>query len=278
MTQNPEIGLFHEAGDIKTNYHDVGEGHPVLLMHGSGAGVTAWANWMGLIPELSQERRVVAPDLAGFGYTEVPDDIEYRFMDTWVEQMMRLLDDLDIEQTDLVGNSFGGTLAIALAVHHPDRVRRMVLMGSGGQPFTVSPELEALWGYTPSFENMRRILDIMAFDRSLVTDDIADIRYRATIRPGVQERFERIFPPPRQRWADATAFSDEQLAGIDHETLILHGREDRVVPVSVSEQLFQKIDRAQLHIFGRCGHWTQIEQKQRFISLVRQFLNEAEDR
>jgi 2-hydroxymuconate-semialdehyde hydrolase len=195
-------------------------------------------------------------------------------MDTWVDQIVALLDALDIEKTDLVGNSFGGSVSLALAVRHPQRVRRVVLMGSGGQPFPVTPELEALWGYTPSIENMKKIMDIMAFDRSLVTDELAEMRYRATARPGVQERFERLFVPPRQRWADAQVVADERLAALPHEVLIIHGRDDRVVPLDVSLNLARKINRSQLHVFGRCGHWTQIEHGNRFVRLVEDFLSE----
>lgn len=276
MTQNPEIARQITVGTITTNYHDEGTGFPVTLLHGSGAGVTAWANWRGAIPVLATQRRVIAPDLVGFGYTEAPADIEYKLMDTWVDQIIGLLDALKIERTDLVGNSFGGTLSLALAICHPERIRRIVLMGSGGQPFPFTPELDALWGYTPSIENMKKILDIMAFDRSIVTDELAELRYRATARPGVQERFEKVFPPPRQRWCDAQIMSDADLAALKNEVLIIHGRDDRVVPLDVSLKLAAKIDRSQLHVFGRCGHWTQIEHGARFIKLVQDFLAEAD--
>ena len=274
MTNTPEIANKVQLGDITVNYHDEGKGKPVILLHGSGAGVTAWANWRHTIPELSSFRRVLAPDLVGFGYTEIPDSFEFRHLDTWVNQILNFMDALDIERADLVGNSFGGSLSLALATRHPERVGRMVLMGSGGQPFQVNSDLVKLWGYEPSMEAMKEVLQIMAFDQSIATDELAEMRYRATIRPGFQERFEKVFPKPYQRWADAQVIDDKSLAGIDQEVLVLHGREDRVVPVSVSMNLAQKIKRSQLHIFGQCGHWTQIEQAGRFNSLLHQFLSE----
>ena len=112
MSDDPEIGKSIQIGNIKTNYHDVGEGMPVLLLHGSGAGVTAWANWRGAIAEYAQAARVIAPDLLGFGYTEVPEDFSYRFMDSWVDQIIELMDALAVPQADLVGNSFGGFFQI----------------------------------------------------------------------------------------------------------------------------------------------------------------------
>lgn len=276
MHPSPEIANLLDLGDIQVNYHDQGEGRPVLLLHGSGAGVSAWANWRLTMPELASFRRVLAPDLIGFGYSKVPEDYQFQHMQSWVDQIIRFLDKLDIEQADFVGNSFGASLTLALVVRHPHRVGRMVLMGSGGQPFTVNENLMKLWGYKPSLAAMKEILQIMAFDQSIATDELAELRYRATTREGAQELFERVFPPPYQRWADALVISDEQLAQLDHETLILHGREDRVVPVHVSEDLFKKIKNSQLHLFGDCGHWTQIEQAERFNHLVTRFLKEAE--
>ncbi len=69
---NPEIGKTISAGGIATNYHDFGSGDPVVLIHGSGPGVTAWANWRMVFPKLTATRRVIAPDMVGFGYTERP--------------------------------------------------------------------------------------------------------------------------------------------------------------------------------------------------------------
>jgi 2-hydroxymuconate-semialdehyde hydrolase len=273
--QNPEIGKSIQTGSYKTNYHDQGSGAPVVMLHGSGAGVTGWANWRGQIPALSPKLRVIAPDLIGFGYTERPEGFDYRFMESWVEQVLALLDALKIERAHLVGNSFGGSLSLALAVRSPERVARIVLMGSGGVQQKVTPELDQLWGYTPSAANMKKIMSIMAHNQSLVTDDIAEMRYRATLRPGVQETFEKLFPPPRQRWLDAQVVPDDKLRQIKHPTLIVHGREDRVVPLPGSLKLMELLPNSQLHVFGQCGHWTMIEHRDRFNRLVLDFLAEA---
>jgi 2-hydroxymuconate-semialdehyde hydrolase len=195
-------------------------------------------------------------------------------MDSWVRQLVGLLDALDIARADIVGNSFGGALALAVAIRHPERVGRLVLMGSTGVPFDLTPGLDAVWGYTPSIANMRKLLDIFAFDRSLVSDELAELRYQASIRPGVQEAFASMFPEPRQQGVEALSSPEADIRALPHETLVIHGREDRVVPLSTSLTLAQWIPRAQLHVFGRCGHWTQIEQAARFTRLVLDFLGE----
>ena len=184
-------------------------------------------------------------------------------------------DALGLEKADLVGNSFGGAIALATAIQHPDRVGRLVLMGSVGLTFPITHGLDAVWGYTPSFETMRALLDIFAYDRSLVNDELAELRYRASIQPGFQESFAAMFPAPRQRWVDALASPEEAIRALPHETLVIHGREDKVIPLSVSLELARMIERAQLHVFGHCGHWTQIEHTARFTQLVANFLAEA---
>ena len=270
---SPEIGRRIRAGGIDTNYHDVGSGAPVLLIHGSGPGVTAWANWRLVLPELGKTCRAIAPDMVGFGYTERPASIQYSTAG-WVDHAIGLLDALGIEQTDLIGNSFGGAIALALAIRHPQRVRRLVLMGSVGVTFEITPELDAVWGYEPSLAAMRGLLDIFAHDRSLVTDELAELRYQASIRPGFQESFSAMFPAPRQRWVDAMASAEADIRAIKHKTLVIHGRDDRVIPLSNSLTLNRWIDDSQLHVFGRCGHWVQIEHNREFNQLVSNFLAE----
>ena len=272
---NPEIGQSITAAGIRTNYHDSGgNGALVLLIHGSGPGVSAWANWRLVMPALAQQARVIAPDMVGFGYTERPQGFVYS-MDAWVRQAVGLLDALGIERTDLVGNSFGGGLSLALAIAHPERVRRLVLMGSAGVSFPLTEGLDAVWGYTPSVENMRAIMDYFAFDQGLMSDDLARLRFEASIRPGFQESFAAMFPAPRQRWIEALASAEADIRALPHQALVIHGREDRVIPLSTSLTLSSWIQRSQLHVYGQCGHWTQIEHAARFARLVGDFLAEA---
>jgi 2-hydroxymuconate-semialdehyde hydrolase len=118
-------------------------------------------------------------------------------------------------------------------------------------------------------------MSYFAYDRTLVTDELAELRYQASIRPGFQESFSAMFPAPRQRWIEGMALSDDRLRALPHETLVIHGREDQIIPLSNAHQLHQKIQRSQLHVFGRCGHWTQIEHSKRFNKLVGDFFAEG---
>lgn len=125
---------------------------------------------------------------------------------------------------------------------------------------------------------MRRLIEMFAFDSGLVTEELIRARYEASLRPEARMIYERLFPAPRQRWIDALASPEDAVRRLERETLVLHGREDQVIPAEVGWRLAHLIPKAQLHLFGRCGHWVQIEHSRRFISVVRDFLREERQR
>ncbi len=273
MSDNPEIGLSVDVGGIATNYIMAGEGDPLILIHGSGPGVTAYANWRGVIPDFAQHFRCYAPDTLGFGYTDFPDDIDGFSMERWVSHLIGFMDALGIARAHFIGNSYGGALTLALTTRHPERVAGIVLMGSAGQSgFEMTTGLQEVWGYEPSLDNMRALMHTFAYDPALVKEEIVRSRYEASIRPGAHEKYSSLFPEPRQRWLGELATSDDKLAAITHPTLIIHGREDVIVPVDRSIRFNQVIPNSELHVFGGCGHWTQIERRDRFVELVIPFL------
>lgn len=272
MTDNPEIGKSIVVNNIKTNYIEAGSGEPLLLIHGSGPGVTAFANWHGVIPSFAESYHVYAPDMVGFGYTDCPESIKDFTLDVWCEHIIGFMNELGIKNASFVGNSYGGALSLALAVRRPDLVNKLVLMGSAGLNFKMTKGLEDVWGYEPSEANMRRLMETFAYNSHLVTDTIVKSRYEASIRPGAQEAYSRLFPEPRQEKLDALATSNADLRKMQNETLIIHGREDVIVPVERAYEFLSLIPNSELHVFGGCGHWTQIEKKDRFIQTVSQFL------
>jgi pimeloyl-ACP methyl ester carboxylesterase len=271
MTEKPEIGQSAEANGIRTNYLEAGSGtETVLLIHGSGPGVTSYANWRVVIPALAEDFRVIAPDMVGFGYSDRPKDVTYG-LDTWADQVVGLMDTLGIDKAHLVGNSFGGSIALRIAAQHPERVGKLVLMGSMGVPFPITEGLERVWGYEPSFENMRKVLDVFAYSREIVNDELAQVRYEGSIEPGFQEAFSSMFPEPRQRWVEAMTTPDEEIRKLPHRALIVHGREDQVIPVQTSLRLMELLENGDLAVFSHCGHWSMIERTADFNRLVRDF-------
>ncbi len=273
MIATPEIGTSVVAAGIVTNLHDTGVdpgGGTVLLIHGSGPGVSAWANWRLTIPFLAERFRVIAPDMVGFGYTE--RSVPTYDLATWTRHAVGVLDALEIDHAHVVGNSFGGSLALSLAIHHRDRVRRIGLMGAVGVPFDITPGLDAVWGYQPSVQAMADLLRLFTATPIEAIDELAELRYRASVQPGFQESFAAMFPAPRQRWVDAMTHREEDIAALRNPTIIFHGREDQIIPLSNSLRLFELIPNAQMHLFGQCGHWTQIEHAEDFNRILADFL------
>jgi 2-hydroxymuconate-semialdehyde hydrolase len=245
---------------------------PVLLLHGSGPGVTAIANWRPIIPAVSADRRVIAPDQLGFGGTATGQRRTYG-RTAWTDHALALLDTLEIGTVDIIGNSMGGAIALSIAAARPDRVRRMVLMGSVGVAMALPSGLNAVWGYTPGMEQMRQVIGLFAHNRGLITDELVELRYQASINPPVRDSWEAMFPEPRQRWVDDLALSGVELGGIRAPVLMVHGRDDRVVPWrSSSAQLVDLLPDSRLHILSGCGHWAMIEKTADFLAVVQPFL------
>jgi pimeloyl-ACP methyl ester carboxylesterase len=270
-TTTEAAGKTIDAGGILTYYHDTGTGDPVILLHGSGPGVSAWANWQHNIPALAQRYRVIAPDLVGFGYTQRPGDVYYS-LKTWEQHVWSFLDALGIEKASLVGNSLGGRIGLAMAVQYPERLDRMVLMGAPGVGMTLTPGLRALREYQPSEENMRRmLLDCFAVDPAIITDGLVKERYTASVAPGAFEAYRDMFFSDRHAGGEL-AVTEEEARAVTTRTLLLHGREDKVVPVDVAWNMVRLLPDADLSVFARCGHWTQIERAADFNTLVTSFL------
>jgi len=271
MSKHPGIGKTLMAAEHETNYLEAGSGKPLILLHGSGPGVSAWTNWGKVMPELAGNFRCIAPDIAGFGFTEFKSDSQYDIK-LWVKHLTGILDALEIERASFVGNSFGGALSIGLALFAPQRVNKLVLLGTPAGEFEQTPGLRSAWEYEPSMENMERSMRLFPFDQSIITEEMIRTRFEASARPGAQDALRKLIPKPNTEGPTIVkGFPAASLAKIEAPTLVLHGREDGVVPVECGLLSARTIPNAQLHMFGRCGHWVQTERRAEFLNLVKTF-------
>lgn len=276
MTTSTSAGMRVEphtisAGDIQTTYLQAGAGDPVIMLHGSGPGVSGLANWQYNIGPLSQRFRVLAPDIVGFGTTERPDDIVYSLR-TWTDHIWAFLDAHGIQSAAIVGNSLGGRIALQMATDCPGRITKMVLMGAPGVGMTLTDGLAALRAYEPSHDAMRDLLrNYFAVDPAMITDELVTIRYQASTADGVYEAYRAMFFDPRHAGSEL-GITEDEVRAIATPTLLVHGREDKVVPVQVSITMMGLLPNADLHVFSACGHWTQIERADEFSALVAAYL------
>ncbi len=260
-----------DAGGIATHYLRAGSGDPVIMLHGSGPGVSATANWQYNIPALAEQFLVLAPDIVGFGDTERPADVVYSLR-TWTDHVWAFLDANGIGAASIVGNSLGGRIALQMATDEPDRITKMVLMGSPGVGMTLTEGLAALRSYRPSPDAMRDMLrSYFAVNPALITDDLVDIRYEASVANGAFEAYSAMFNDPRHKGSEL-GITEAEVREITTPTLLIHGREDKVVPLAVSITMLGLLPNADLHVFSACGHWTQIERADEFSALVASFL------
>ena len=260
------------AEGVETSYLEAGSGPPVLMMHGSGPGVSGTANWQYNIPVLAEKFHVLAPDIVGFGATERPTDVVYSLR-AWTDHVWAFLDALGIEKTAIVGNSLGGRIALQMATDRPERISRMVLMGSPGVGMSLTEGLQALRAYEPSHDAMRALLrNYFAVDPTLITDELVAIRYEASVADGAYEAYRAMFFDPRHKGSEL-GITEEEVRAITTPALLVHGREDKVVPLSVSVSMLDLLPNADLHVFSHCGHWTQIERADEFSALVKAYLD-----
>jgi 2-hydroxy-6-oxo-octa-2,4-dienoate hydrolase len=267
------VPLQIEALGHRTCVFDIGEGAPLTLLHGSGAGVSAWSNWSRVMPVLARDFRVVAPDIAGFGDTELRSDTDYSIK-LWVAHFIAILDRLGIAKTSVIGNSFGGALGLAAALRHPERIDRLVLLGTPCGDFPMTDGLRAQLDFDGSRDSMLRALSYFPYDHSILTEDLITRRMEAAERPGAKEAFRKLMPPPAgSERPTVHGIPTDRLATLPHPALILHGRDDRVVPFERALEMHRALADSQLHSFGRCGHWVQIEREAAFFELVRSFLS-----
>lgn len=251
-----------------THYHEAGEGTPVLFLHGSGSGVSAAANWWLNLPQLSQKYRTIAIDLLGFGQTiEAPESAFG--IKAWVKHIVRVLDSLGIDKTWLVGNSLGGWVAFQFAIDHPERLAGIISMGTGGAPRTKALASHANPTVTP--EGIRQALLDFVVDASLVSDELVEARYAASSTEGANERFRRVIAA-RDEDREQLPLDLNVLATLEIPVLLIHGREDRVIPMQRSLQLAEIIPHADLHLFSQCGHWSQVERAEDFNRVVAAYL------
>jgi 2-hydroxymuconate-semialdehyde hydrolase len=263
-----------DAGGIETSYLEAGSGETVLMLHGSGPGVSALANWQHNIPTLAQRFHVLAPDIVGFGATERPEDIVYSLR-TWTDHVWAFMDARGMEKARVIGNSLGGRIALQMATDQPDRIAKMVLMGTPGVGMTPTEGLAALRAYEPSHDAMRELLrNYFAVDPAMITDELVQIRYEASIADGAYEAYRAMFFDPRHAGSEL-GITEDEVRAIATPTLLIHGREDKVVALQVSVAMLGLLPNADLHVFSACGHWTQIERADEFAAVVSDYLGRS---
>ncbi|CAM5645209.1 alpha/beta hydrolase [Streptomyces pilosus] len=261
-------------------YHEVGEGPPLLLLHGSGPGVTGWRNYRGNLAAFSRHFRCLVLELPGFGVSDPTDEHP---MAAAPKAVQRFLSGLGLDRVDVVGNSMGGIVAVNLALARPGLFRRIVTVGGIGRSiFSPAPGegINLLMDFTenPTREALVRWMHSMVYNPDVVTEEMIEERWTQATDPDTLAAARRMYGRKAFTAAAAAAAQSDQppywamLHRITAPTLITWGRDDRVSPVDMALLPMRTMPRSELHVLPDCGHWVMIEQKEAWESAVLAFL------
>ena len=275
MTPNYEDTLREirtDAGVLR--YHEAGDGSPLVLLHGSGPGVTGWRNFRGVLGAFAEFFRCLILEFPGFG---VSDDFGGHPMITALDALVRFVDALQIDTVDIVGNSLGGVVAINFAIAHPDRVHRLVTIGGiGRNVLTPAPAegIRLLQEFTddPSRERLERWLHSMVYDPATVTKELIEERWTHATDPKTLAGARRMYTS--EAFAKMTAAMESSNAPqpwammhrVKAPTLITWGRDDRVSSIDRAFVAMRMIPNAEMVVYPKCGQWAMIERKKEFES------------
>lgn len=263
--------------DLNIHYNDTEAGDEVVVMlHGSGPGASGWANFNSNIQPLTDAGyRVILMDCPGWSKSDtIVNDGSRSHLNARV--LKGLVDALGLNKIHIIGNSMGGHSAVAFTLEYPEHVDKLILMGGGtggGSLFTPMPaegikRIGKLYR-EPNMDNLKEMMDIFVYDTSNLTEELFQTRLDNILAR--KDHLENFVASTK---ANPKQFPDvgHRLGEIKNETLIVWGRDDRFVPMDTGIRLVNGIQRSELHIFNRCGHWVQWEYADKFNRMVLDFL------
>jgi pimeloyl-ACP methyl ester carboxylesterase len=264
---------FVTVEGVRVHYQEVGSGYPVICIHGAGPGASAESNFKGNVGALSQKFRVVLYDMPQYGKSDkvVINEGRLTFNARILNGFMKAV---GIDKTHIVGNSMGGQVALKLGLDFPERLTKVVIIGSTPMPPIFAPfpvegiKMIARYykGAGPSREKLRELLQTIVYDSSFLTEEIFEERYKASTDPETVELFgKRQGEMIRENLAS-------DLPKLKAKLLVVWGMDDRFGALDVGLQMTRMVPDARMHIFTKCGHWAQVEHADAFNRLVVDFL------
>src|SRR6266513_4562452 len=263
----PTADKFAMVYGVKIHYIEAGTGDPLILIHGLADDVAVWNS---VISPLAARFRVVALDQIGFGRSDKPL-LSYR-VSTFVDFLDGFLNELKIKRASLVGNSLGGWVAADFALKHPDRIERLVLSDAAGYAaLAKNMDPRTLNALRLASREDIRYLGPLTFRHKRFYEDV-DLAFKQRVTAGDSYTVSQLLDS-MIRGEDVL---DGQLGAIEKPTLILWGRDDKLIPVSFAARFNKEINASQLRIIDGCGHMPHVECAEKFNHALLQFLGEAE--
>jgi pimeloyl-ACP methyl ester carboxylesterase len=276
---------FVKLDGHRTHYTESGGDGPVIVaLHGGGAGSSGKAGMAPLMQALPPVYRVVALDsVGGFGLTDVDAPADYG-LQSRVEHLEVFADALCLDRLTLLGNSQGAWVAARYAILHPDRVERLVMIGSAtlglamGFPEEPTPAMLALLNYDGSRDGMRRLLEGLVYNKAIITEDLVEMRFASASRPGAMEAFKAAGKGNRYIQTDPvlrTQFDMRQsLPAVTKAipSIVIWGENDNFAPVTLGRKLEPLLREAKFHYVAQAGHQVQNDQPTAVGDIVAAFM------
>jgi len=265
---------YLDVDGVKTRYLRTGnEDLPALIfLHGTSGHAEAYSRNMGAHGEHFD---TYAIDMIGHGWSDFPD-ITYE-IPTYAEHILRTLDVLGREKAHISGESLGGWVATYLAVHHPDRVDKVVLNTAGG--WVANPEVMArikvisnAAADDPSWETVKTRIEFLMYDKSMVHDDLVECRRRIFNRPGYSEVTRKILCLQEMEIRKRNLFTKEQYGSISSPSMVLWTSHDPTATVAQGNEIASMIPGSEFVVMDKCGHWPQWENPDEFNRIHIDFL------
>lgn len=254
---------------LKVHYKEAGSGYPVLMLHGSGPGVSTLGNWRSVLQPLSSSFHVFAMDLIGFGLSGRKAEPPYFDFQLWLRQCKAILELMPGPEVGVIGHSVSGALALKLA-SQSDRVRKVLTTGTMGAKFQANEHTVRTWTFPRNRAELVKAAQTLIFNHSLIDEAFLVNREQILFQGDYESYFEKMFAGDKQQYIDAAVLTSEELARIKCEVVMLHGRNDLPFPAEAATlTLANSIPHADVTLIGNCSHSVAFEHPDKLIAAAR---------
>jgi len=260
---------YLDSGAIRTHYLEAGTGPTLVLIHGGGAGADAWGNWRGCIPLYARHFHVVAVDMVGFGRTDKPHPARFGYtQDDRNAHMIGFIEKLNVGAVNIIGNSMGGATTLGVAMHRPDLVHKMVLMGSAGIAVD-NPDTAARKALAFDFtrDGMRRLMEALAGPGYTIDERLVDYRLALACEPAARAALLAMR-------AGKLTYPESEVARIKVPTLVVGGKLDRIAVPARVYRFLELLENSWGFLLPHCGYWVMMEAPREFTAITTAFFRQ----
>lgn len=255
---------------MSVHYYRLGQGKPLLLLHGSGPGASSIGNWRAVLEPLAQRFEVFAMDLIGFGKSARKPQTPYFDFGLWVRQAEAMLARIGAPKVGVVAHSLAASLALTLA-SRSEQIGALLTTGAMGAPFELNEATRRTWTCPRNREELVLALKGLIHDTSKIDEAYLQAREAVLFSPGYAEYFDTMFGGDQRQYIQAAQLAPELLARVACPVLMLHGRHDLGFPADCTRTIAAMLADVDVCYLDRCSHSVAVERSTTFVALANDF-------